>query len=116
MWLPLPQLIAWYDALLQMAALFQDYRDQMEVNFFGAVAMSKAFVPLLAATAARRPKAERPSLVMVNSFVGRMPANNMPAYTASKFALCGFTDSIRREVQDLGIHVAQVHPGETLPA
>ena len=35
----------------------------------------------------------------------------MPAYTASKFALAGWTDAIRPELADLGIHVAQIHPG-----
>ena len=48
---------------------------------------------------------------MVNSFVGRIPVRSMPAYTASKFALSGFTDAIRPEYADLGIHVAQINPG-----
>lgn len=53
----------------------------------------------------------KPILLNVNSFGGRIPLRNMAAYTASKFALAGFTDAIRPEFADLGIHVAQVHPG-----
>lgn len=53
----------------------------------------------------------RPVVVNVNSFGSRIPLRNMAAYTASKFALAGFTDAIRPEFADLGIHVAQVHPG-----
>lgn len=51
------------------------------------------------------------TLAFVNSFGGRMPLRNMPAYTASKFALAGFVDSIRPELNDSGIQVAQIHPG-----
>lgn len=53
----------------------------------------------------------KPVVAMVNSFVGRIPVRSMPAYTASKFALAGFTDAIRPEYADLGIHVAQINPG-----
>ena len=53
----------------------------------------------------------KPVVVNVNSFGGRIPLRSMSAYSASKFALAGFTDCIRPEFADLGIHVAQVHPG-----
>ena len=66
------------------------------------------FQPALEAAAQRGAK---PVLANVNSFVGRTPARQMPAYTASKFALAGWTDAIRPEFADLGIHVAQIHPG-----
>lgn len=66
------------------------------------------FQPALMAAAARKQNAV---LVNVNSFGGRIPLRNMAAYTASKFALAGFTDAIRPEFADLGIHVAHVHPG-----
>ncbi len=65
------------------------------------------FQPALMAAAEKG----KPVLVNVNSFGGRIPLRNMAAYTASKFALAGFTDAIRPEFADLGIHVAQVHPG-----
>jgi len=65
-------------------------------------------VPALEAAAKRGAK---PVVAMVNSFAGRIPLRSMPAYTASKYALAGFTDAIRPELADVGIHVAQIHPG-----
>lgn len=86
----------------------EDFKEQMDVNFFGAVAVSKAFVGPLAQAAQENGSA---TLAFVNSFGGRMPLRNMPAYTASKFALAGFVDSIRPELSDSGIQIAQIHPG-----
>eukprot|EP00884_Botryococcus_braunii_P001904 jgi/Botrbrau1/11714/Bobra.0195s0042.1 len=86
----------------------EDFKQQMDVNFFGAVAISKAFMDALTRAAQDTGGA---TLAFVNSFGGRMPLRNMPAYTASKFALAGFVDSIRPELSDLGIQVAQIHPG-----
>jgi len=63
------------------------------------------FVPALEAAAKRGAK---PVVAMVNSFAGRIPLRSMPAYTASKYALAGFTDAIRPELADVGIHVAQI--------
>lgn len=85
-----------------------DFVDQMNVNFLGAVIMTKGFQPALVAAAKQGLK---PVLVNVNSFGGRIPLRSMPAYTASKYALAGFTDAIRPDFADQGIHVAQVHPG-----
>lgn len=51
------------------------------------------------------------TLAFVNSFGGKIPLRNMPAYTASKFALAGYVDSIRPELGDAGIRVVQIHPG-----
>ncbi|KAK9835233.1 hypothetical protein WJX81_007664 [Elliptochloris bilobata] len=84
------------------------FREQLDVNFLGAVAVTQGFQPALVAAAQRGAK---PVLANVNSFVGKIPARQMPAYTASKFALAGWTDSIRPELADLGIHVAQIYPG-----
>ncbi|BDA42370.1 probable oxidoreductase EphD [Coccomyxa sp. Obi] len=85
-----------------------DFVDQMNVNFLGAVIMTKGFQPALVAAAK---KGMNPVLVNVNSFGGRIPLRSMPAYTASKYALAGFTDAIRPDFADQGVHVAQVHPG-----
>eukprot|EP00242_Pyramimonas_sp_CCMP2087_P014794 CAMPEP_0198207456 /NCGR_PEP_ID=MMETSP1445-20131203/10902_1 /TAXON_ID=36898 /ORGANISM="Pyramimonas sp., Strain CCMP2087" /LENGTH=320 /DNA_ID=CAMNT_0043880491 /DNA_START=61 /DNA_END=1020 /DNA_ORIENTATION=- len=80
-----------------------DWNSQMQVNCLGAVAVTKAFLPLI--------EASRGAIVNVNSFAGVMPLRNMTAYTASKYALAGFTDALRYEVAPKGVHVAQVHPG-----
>jgi len=80
----------------------------LEFSLVGFICIMAGFQPALMAAAARKQNAV---LVNVNSFGGRIPLRNMAAYTASKFALAGFTDAIRPEFADLGIHVAQVHPG-----
>uniref|UniRef100_A0A7S0WIV6 Uncharacterized protein n=1 Tax=Pyramimonas obovata TaxID=1411642 RepID=A0A7S0WIV6_9CHLO len=80
-----------------------DWNSQMQVNCLGAVAVTKAFLPLI--------ETSRGAIVNVNSFGGVMPLKNMTAYTASKYALAGFTDALRYELSPKGVHVAQVHPG-----
>ena len=80
-------------------------------NFFGAVAVTTAFLPALKRTAQRRPQSERPVLAIVNSFASRVPLPTMAAYSASKAALASFVDSIRPELASSGIHVAQIQPG-----
>jgi NAD(P)-dependent dehydrogenase (short-subunit alcohol dehydrogenase family) len=74
----------------------------------GSHYLHAGFQPALEAAAKRGAK---PVVAMVNSFAGRIPLRSMPAYTASKYALAGFTDAIRPELADVGIHVAQIHPG-----
>jgi len=80
-----------------------DYERIMQTNFMGAVRVTKAFLPLL--------KASRGTIVNVNSFGGLIPLRGMSAYTSSKFALAGWSEAIRTELQPSGVHVAQVHPG-----
>ncbi|KAJ9518130.1 hypothetical protein QJQ45_010117 [Haematococcus lacustris] len=41
----------------------------------------------------------------------QVPMKSMSAFTASKYALMGLTEAIRAELEPLGIHVGQVHPG-----
>ncbi|KAK9816654.1 hypothetical protein WJX72_003328 [[Myrmecia] bisecta] len=89
----------------------EDYRNMLDINFLGAVAVTQGFLPVLQKTAKRRGAFEKPAVVMVNSYGGKIPIRAMPAYTASKYALAGFTDAIRPELESYGIHLAQVHPG-----
>lgn len=81
----------------------EDWNNQLNVNCMGAVAVTQAFLPKILES--------RGSIVCVNSFGGVMPLRNMTAYTASKYALAGFTDALRYELAPKGVHVAQVHPG-----
>jgi len=81
----------------------EDMSNQINVNFMGAVAMTKAFQSMI--------ESSKGSIVFVNSFGGVMPLKNMTAYTASKYALAGFGDALRYEMKDKQVHVAQVHPG-----
>lgn len=75
----------------------------LDVNFMGAVRCSAAFVDLLSAAAPSR-------VVNVCSMAGKLAAGE-PAYTASKFALVGFSEALWLEWARRGIRVSQVNPG-----
>jgi NAD(P)-dependent dehydrogenase (short-subunit alcohol dehydrogenase family) len=81
-----------------------ELRQQFDTNFFGAVAMTRAFLPQL-----RRQRSGH--IVMVSSISGRMGFPGVGSYAASKFALEGWTESLRYELKSLGIQVALVEPG-----
>ncbi|ARA93607.1 short chain dehydrogenase [Rhodothermaceae bacterium RA] len=76
----------------------------MEVNFFGAVALTRAVLPSMLA---RR----RGQIVVVSSVVGRFGTPQRAAYAASKHALHGFFDALRAEVHDAGLRVTIACPG-----
>ncbi|XP_075367157.1 17-beta-hydroxysteroid dehydrogenase type 2 [Mycteria americana] len=78
------------------------YRQCMEVNFFGAVEVSKTFLPLLRKSQGR--------LVNVSSMAGGIPLPRYAAYGASKAALSMFSGVMRQELSKWGIKVAAVHP------
>jgi NAD(P)-dependent dehydrogenase (short-subunit alcohol dehydrogenase family) len=76
----------------------------MNVNLWGTVWMTRAFLPLLKASDAG-------TLVNVSSVFGMVaPAGNV-AYAASKFAVRGFSEALRWELEDTRVHVTVVHPG-----
>ena len=78
----------------------------MEVNFFAAAELIRAALPLLQS-------GRRPMVVNVGSILGHrgLPLNT--EYCASKFALQGFSESLRAEFAKLGIDVLVVSPGTT---
>ena len=79
-------------------------RAQFETNFFGIVRMVKAALPAM-----RRQRSGR--IVDISSLAGLAPTPFMGMYSASKFAVEGFTATLRVEVQPFGIHVSQVEVG-----
>ena len=81
-----------------------ELRQQFDTNFFGAAAVTRAFLPQL-----RRQGSGH--IVMVSSISGRMGFPGVGSYSASKFALEGWTESLRYELKALEIHVALVEPG-----
>jgi short-subunit dehydrogenase len=76
----------------------------MELNFDAVVRLSEALLPLLRASA---PSA----IVNVASTAGRVSRARTGAYSASKFALIGWSDSLYAEEKPEGVHVGLVLPG-----
>ena len=76
----------------------------MEVNYFGAIGLTKAVLPVMLAQRAG-------SIVVVSSVMGYVGTPLRSAYAASKHALHGWFDSLRAEVCDQGLHVLLVCPG-----
>ncbi|HJS73861.1 MAG TPA: SDR family NAD(P)-dependent oxidoreductase, partial [Vicinamibacteria bacterium] len=81
-----------------------DLRRQFEVNLFGQVAVTQAFLPLL-----RRGTAGR--IVNMSSISGRITAPLLGPYSMSKFALEAFSDALRRELEPFGLSVSVIEPG-----
>ena len=81
-----------------------DFRHQFETNFFGTVAMSKAVLPVM-----RRQKSGH--IIQVASVAGHLGQPMLGAYSSSKFALEGWSESLRIETHSLGIRVVLVEPG-----
>jgi len=82
----------------------EELRQQFETNFFGAVAMSKAVLPAM-----RRQGSGH--IIQVSSISGLHGALTVSSYSASKHALEGWSESLRMEVNSLGIKVVLVEPG-----
>jgi NAD(P)-dependent dehydrogenase (short-subunit alcohol dehydrogenase family) len=81
-----------------------ELRMQFEANFFGHVATTKAVLPIM-----RQQKAGH--IIMVSSISGLHGSIAVSSYSASKFALEGWSESLRLEVNSLGIKVVLVEPG-----
>ncbi|HEY1984529.1 MAG TPA: SDR family oxidoreductase [Terracidiphilus sp.] len=81
-----------------------ELRQQFDTNFFGAVAVTRALLPQL-----RRQGFGH--IVMVSSISGRIGFPGVSSYAASKFALEGWTETLRFELRPLGIPVVLVEPG-----
>ncbi|CAF1075200.1 unnamed protein product [Rotaria magnacalcarata] len=76
----------------------------MDVNFFGHVAMTKKFLPLLIS--------KRDSCVInICSVAGFLAPSYLSAYSASKYALESFSDCLRREMAPWGLRVSAIEPG-----
>ncbi len=82
----------------------EELRHQLETNFFGNVAMTKGVLPVM-----RGQKAGH--IITVTSVAGRLGQPMLSAYSASKYALEGWSESLRIEIHSLGIRVALVEPG-----
>lgn len=85
---------------------YADYEWVMNINFWGVVNGTKAFLPHLNASGSGH-------IINISSIFGLFAQPAMSAYNASKFAVRGFTESLRQEL-DLaacGVSASCVHPG-----
>jgi short-subunit dehydrogenase len=83
-----------------------DYHWIMNINFWGVVHGTKAFLPYLKASGAGH-------IVNVSSVFGLFAQPGMSAYNATKYAVRGFTESLRQEldIASCGVSASCVHPG-----
>jgi NAD(P)-dependent dehydrogenase (short-subunit alcohol dehydrogenase family) len=81
-----------------------DFRWLMNINFWGVVYGVKYFLPLL-------DKEKRAHIVNLSSVFGLIAPPGQPAYSASKFAVRGFTEALRHELEGSNVGVSCVHPG-----
>ena len=81
-----------------------ELRLQMDTNFFGQVAVTKAVLPTMRAQGSGR-------IIMVSSIAGLIGQPMISSYCASKHALEGWAEALRIEVRSLGIKVVLVEPG-----
>ena len=82
----------------------KEVADLFAANFFGAVSLIKAVLPGMRA---RR----RGAILNVSSIAGRLALPGSGYYSATKFAIEGMSDALRKEVAPLGIRVVVVDPG-----
>lgn len=82
----------------------EQLREQMEVNFFAAVEMTRAVLPIMR-------KQGGGHILQLTSIGGLAAFQGFGPYCASKFALEGWSEALREEVKPLGIQVTIVEPG-----
>jgi short-subunit dehydrogenase len=81
-------------------------RQIMEVNFFGLTETTRAFLPMLK-------KGNKPAIVNISSIAGKRAIPARSEYSASKFAVQGFSEALRAELAKDGVDVLVVCPGLT---
>ena len=88
---------------------WENVERHMKINFEAPLRLTEALLPLLRATAA---KGNHPvAIVNVSSTSGRVARANAGGYSAAKFALAGWSDSLAAEERPHGVHVGLVLPG-----
>ena len=81
----------------------QEAREQMETNFFGALWVTQAALPIMRAQGSGR-------IIQVSSIGGVTAIASVGMYHASKWALEGLSQSLAQEVREMGIYVTLVEP------
>ncbi|MGB3467509.1 MAG: SDR family oxidoreductase [Cyclobacteriaceae bacterium] len=98
------------NAGISMRALFEEldlevFKKVMDINFWGTVYLCKAALPYILES--------KGSIIGISSINGHRGTPARSAYTASKFAMEGFFESLRTEVMKKGVHILVVSPGFT---
>lgn len=83
---------------------FDDFRTQVDTNFFGVVRLTRAALPIMR-------KQRHGNIVQISSVGGRIVRPGLAAYQSSKWAVTGFSEVLAREVSPLGIKVTVLEPG-----
>ena len=91
-----------------------DFRKQIEINLVGVFAVTRAFAPLLGADPVLA--GDKGRIVNISSVGGKMGPPFLGAYSASKHGVEGFSESLRRELQLIGIDVIIIGPGAVVTA
>lgn len=81
-----------------------DFRLQLETNFFGALRITRAVLPGMRA-------AGKGKILNISSILGQLAIPSGSAYTASKWAMEGWSESLRYEVAPFGVKVTLIEPG-----
>jgi NAD(P)-dependent dehydrogenase (short-subunit alcohol dehydrogenase family) len=81
-----------------------DFEWLMDINFWGVVRGTEAFLPQLKAK-------DDAHVVNISSVFGLIGVPSQSAYSASKFAVRGYTEALRQELEGTSVHVTCVHPG-----
>uniref|UniRef100_A0A8C0PEV6 D-beta-hydroxybutyrate dehydrogenase, mitochondrial n=1 Tax=Canis lupus familiaris TaxID=9615 RepID=A0A8C0PEV6_CANLF len=86
----------------------ETYKEVAEVNLWGTVQMTKAFLPLI--------RRARGRIVNISSMLGRMANPARSPYCITKFGVEAFSDCLRYEMYPLGVKVSVVEPGNFIAA
>jgi short-subunit dehydrogenase len=89
---------------LAVDTTLEETRSLFDLNFFSYVSLSRAVLPDMIARGAGQ-------LVVVSSISGKIGTPVASTYSATKYALQGYFDALRAEVQHLGVHVSLICPG-----
>jgi len=82
----------------------EDFEWLMNINFWGVVRLTKAFLPMLK-------RQRQANIVNMSSLFGIIAPPGQTAYCASKFGVRGFSESLRHELAGSSVAVTVVHPG-----
>ncbi|MBQ1019687.1 SDR family NAD(P)-dependent oxidoreductase [Micromonospora sp. D93] len=81
-----------------------DFRAQIEANFFGVVNLSRAALPVMR-------EQGRGHIVQISSVGSRVASTGLGAYQSAKWAVSGFSGVLAKEVEAFGIRITTVEPG-----